>query len=395
MPHKSSRINTAIILLLIACVIAACGGEASQVEEPREVPTLRARANNNAALAPQTSASIPTLAPRSRPAASQPNNDNNPGEVADTAPENSAPENSMPFTIAEAPSAPNFEQAEANTDIDGSLPFNPVGNDSAGEDAPPGFAGAPAEEDPDASSPNSDLPFDTNNSSPEADSSLPFGDGSSSGGSDSGPNSDLPFDVNNNSNPFSGGSAPGNDGGGLPFGNNSGGGSPFGGGSFTSTVSVIGGRQPVSVFSCAETTCDILGQIEPGTEIEVEGNSGQWTSIRYQGSTAYVFADFVGTEQVENDGQRVADASPFGDSNSPPMDNGGGGPPFDISSPPGDDGSTNCPPFLPDCNSGPGDNNAPPGTNNPPANSQLSLPTWYTDDNQIPTQPTVTIPEGF
>jgi hypothetical protein len=162
---------------------------------------------------------------------------------------------------------------------------------------------------------DSSSPFGNQDSALTGFSGNPFGD-DSSGGGDFG---DLPFDP---------GVGPG--GGfvgfeGLPFG------------AISTSRYYISTDQPVSLFACAESTCDVVGSLQANDPIDIVDQDGQWVEIKFQGGTAFVYNGFVAErEPLSEDpfGAGVGDF-PFGDNPSGdfPFTDDGSGFPFQDQNP--------------------------------------------------------------
>lgn len=418
----SHSVKTSILMVVVAVVLAACGA-ADGERTAREIPTLAqpdSRVLPTIIAAEPTARVLPTLRPTQvapvtgdsrvlQDRGNSPFNQSPPADAPDT-----DTGGSLPFTGANPPiddtqaetnggdtSAPSGlppissvppQQPETTDDSGGSsLPFSPRNGGNSGGSP---FGGGDAPDGTDGNTEGSSLPFNPSNNS---------GGGSPFGGSDSDDGGSLPFNPSNNSggsSPFGGsnsddgGSSPFNpsnnggssgspfggsnsgDGGSLPFNpsNAGGGGTPFGGGGnpFVSVGSsrwFINGEQPVSVISCPDPSCEVIGSLEAGDSVEliaaendeateddtpangmpfdpnsnnaaedtgpeIEISDREWIPIRFNGEIAYIFGAFIDYEEVQ---------AATGGGGGLPFSPGGGGPP-----------GTGGLPFTPGGNSGGG-----------------------------------------
>lgn len=237
----------ALVMMVAAC--GPLGGDSKPEEAP--MPTLAPQDDSE----PMADASAPVLLP-----------------TLISAPTLTPAPTSEPVAVAQAPeqqAVPPQNSAETN-----SFAFP--------NDAPANFNGG----QPDAAS----------NAGETRGSAMPFGNNNNSGSNSSNP-AFMGSNANTNTNNNSGSPA--------FMGSNS---NNAGNLSGLDTVVVnnpsagdathqIDGDQPVSVFSCPETTCEVIGSIDAGDPIVVVEESGEWTGITFEGKTAYVFGAFVTTLQ--------------------------------------------------------------------------------------------------
>ena len=68
----------------------------------------------------------------------------------------------------------------------------------------------------------------------------------------------------------------------------------------TGTAYVVG-VDAVNVRAKAKSSSKRLGALKKGTEVEIVGKSGKWTKIKYEGSTAWVFSQYLSKNKPDTD----------------------------------------------------------------------------------------------
>jgi hypothetical protein len=312
-----------ILSVVLILFIAACGPTDGNDDENAALPTLVEQSESVAQMPTQgllpTLVPYPTLPPSATPTEVEPlepeiDQPEATAEVTEPSADDPfaaggiefPPDAGPPGSEDEAGTQPENLDLPPGVDPDDVITGSGGTLDQEGEQGPPGLdLMAEATPEVPGGSGASDDPFTGGGISFDGPPGVDLGD-TTGGSSDA--FSDLPFDPNE---------GPGGDFGGDPF-------SEASGAPGASSTHVIGGQQPVSVFECPETTCDVIGTLEAGDPVVVVEESGEWIGIEFQGNTAYVFGTFVAERQQQQE------QTPFGEgSDFPPGFEGeGSGDPF-------------------------------------------------------------------
>ena len=395
MSHRVKSVFITVLLLGLAVVLAACGSSQSD-DSGRALPTIvqrEATAEPTQVAVVPTERVLPTIAaiPTQQPNIDAPSitPDDNVQPLTPNL-EGAVEEFVPPF---QAPSLPDTgDTTQPNTDNTTSDPFSPpqtdttvTAEDDVAADLPFMVPGSPS-----TASETDETGEDSAANNPSGGTD-PFGGAIAGGpptggdiandtpfggapGGSGGSTTNLPFAMNQDNtagSPFDGG------GDSAPFGAAS---DPFRGSPFATVGGsrwFINGEQPVSVLSCPETTCEVLGSLNAGDSVQLAGEAEaaepgeearevtidpdvDWVAITYNDGVAYIFRTFV-SEREEADldtsgfpGGGGGDSLPFDPSNftnggppggdpfggGPPGTNGGGPPGFDGGSPFGNTGGS-------------------------------------------------------